>query len=174
MNKEEAIQILEAMQRWRRGEEDDKYDEFTPTPIPYTPEEYGKALDFAIATLKMEDSEKRLDPVHKLPEKQFRHIWMMVNYDFEDIVKGEYCWRVVEDRQARLNGMTSFLSHYFGNCYAVNDQYNQVCEKLKDVNDMTARAAIWKQEMPKLREVFEQYLLSRETREKMHNKENRK
>lgn len=173
MNKEESIQILEAMQRWRRGEDDDKYDEFTPTPIPYTPEEYGKALDFAIATLRMEDSEKTLDPFHKLPEKQFRYIWTNVEHTFREVSRGNYGWEVLKYTQARLEGMTSFLSHYFGNCYAVNDQYNQVCKKVMDVNFMTDRAEIWKQEMPKLREVFEQYLLSVETREKMHKEKSK-
>lgn len=48
MNKQLALQILTEMQKWRRA--DPPYDE-PERPMPYTPTQYGEALDYAIKAL---------------------------------------------------------------------------------------------------------------------------
>lgn len=49
----EAINILEEMQKWRRGE--DPYDGETPEThreMPYTAAQFGKAIDVGIYAIK--------------------------------------------------------------------------------------------------------------------------
>lgn len=48
MNKQKVKEILIEMQKWRRGEV--PYDR-AGTKMPYTPEEFGKAIDFVINVL---------------------------------------------------------------------------------------------------------------------------
>ena len=48
MSIKEAIEICEEMQKWRRGE--DGYDE--PGHIPYSPKEFGEAIDELIFIAK--------------------------------------------------------------------------------------------------------------------------
>ena len=52
MNKTLAIQILTEMQKWRRSEH--PYDRATHQ-MPYTPRQYGEAIDFAINQMKIKD-----------------------------------------------------------------------------------------------------------------------
>lgn len=47
MNKQEARHILTEMQHWRRGE----YPYDSPDSMPFTPKEFGEAIDFAIYEL---------------------------------------------------------------------------------------------------------------------------
>jgi len=47
-----AITILREMQRWRRGE--GPYDKDEPTTMPYSPKEFGEAIDVAIERMENE------------------------------------------------------------------------------------------------------------------------
>jgi len=49
MTTEKAINILREMQLWRRGQ--GVYDTDEPTRMPYSPAEFGEAIDVAIAVL---------------------------------------------------------------------------------------------------------------------------
>lgn len=51
MKAKEALTILTEIQKWRRAEP--PYNE--PNTMPFTPEQYGKALDVAINKLKEDD-----------------------------------------------------------------------------------------------------------------------
>ncbi len=53
MNQTKAIEVLAAMQIWRRGDGDE---------MPYSPKEFGEAIDVAIADMKA----KRQMTVHEL------------------------------------------------------------------------------------------------------------
>lgn len=39
----EAVEVCKEMQKWRRSEP--PYDGDTPAPMPYTPQEFGEAID---------------------------------------------------------------------------------------------------------------------------------
>lgn len=47
---EEALNIVKEMQKWRRGEKpyDTHYESEPPKQMPYSPFEYGQALDVLI------------------------------------------------------------------------------------------------------------------------------
>lgn len=49
MNEDNAIQIVEEFQKWRRGEK--PYDYF-PCEMPYTPKEFGEAIDILLKMVK--------------------------------------------------------------------------------------------------------------------------
>jgi len=49
MTNQQALTILVEMQKWRRG--DSPYDEWGKG-MPYTPYEFGLAIDYCIETLK--------------------------------------------------------------------------------------------------------------------------
>lgn len=52
---QEALKILTEMQKWRRAQHPYDYDGDNPTKyrgIPYTPEQFGKAIDVAIKALQ--------------------------------------------------------------------------------------------------------------------------
>ncbi|WP_187240745.1 hypothetical protein [Mesonia sp. HuA40] len=46
MSNEKAIEILSAMNAWRRNDSDE------PKPMPYSPSEFGEAIDHAIEKLQ--------------------------------------------------------------------------------------------------------------------------
>ncbi len=51
MTSKETLDILQEMQKWRRGEE--QYDSDEPQKMPYSPTEFGKAIDYCIGKLKV-------------------------------------------------------------------------------------------------------------------------
>lgn len=61
MKLKQAIEICTEMQKWRRGE--DKYDGETPVPMPFSPTEFGEAIDTLIekAQLSWEDIKRIVD-----------------------------------------------------------------------------------------------------------------
>lgn len=56
MKKEQVIEILTEMQKWRRSEH--PYEE--QNSIPYTPKQYGEAIDFALDELLKGDNKSQL------------------------------------------------------------------------------------------------------------------
>jgi hypothetical protein len=58
MDKELAIEILVEMQKWRRGKE--PYDP-SGAKMPFSPKEYGEALDLAILYLSSDFSLTNFD-----------------------------------------------------------------------------------------------------------------
>lgn len=51
MTSKETLSILQEMQKWRRGEK--PYDGDVPREIPYSPKEFGQAIDCCIGMLKI-------------------------------------------------------------------------------------------------------------------------
>lgn len=49
MDSKEAVKIIHEMQKWRRRRNGVGFD-----PMPYSPKEYGRALDVAIRALRKE------------------------------------------------------------------------------------------------------------------------
>lgn len=68
MELKQAIEICTEMQKWRRGE--DKYDGETPVPMPFSPTEFGEAIDTLIekAQLSWEDIKAIIRIADKLVE----------------------------------------------------------------------------------------------------------
>lgn len=52
MTKPQALNVLQEMQKWRRGEY--PYDDEGGKSMPYEPEEFGEAIDVAIEELSPE------------------------------------------------------------------------------------------------------------------------
>lgn len=48
MNKKEALKILHEMQKWRRRNGKNSFHD----PMPYTPRDFGLAIDFAIRYMR--------------------------------------------------------------------------------------------------------------------------
>lgn len=53
MTKSQALNVLQEMQRWRRGEY--PYNEDGGKDMPYEPSEFGKAIEVAIKELQKEE-----------------------------------------------------------------------------------------------------------------------
>ena len=54
MDKKEAIKILHEMQKWRRKRNGVGFD-----PMPYSPKEFGEAIDFAMNYMRRTDDEHK-------------------------------------------------------------------------------------------------------------------
>lgn len=57
MTTSEAIEILREMNKWRRGEP--PYDGETPKDMPYSPQEFGEAIDIVCDYLSYDDGSIR-------------------------------------------------------------------------------------------------------------------
>lgn len=83
MTIDKAKNILQEMQKWRRGEK--PYDGDAPEEMPYSPKEFGKAIDVAIEQMNMPVSVELINRIISL-HTEYRYGSMLRTESEEDFI----------------------------------------------------------------------------------------